>query len=180
VARSFDATLAVATSVQTATRISTTYIHSGPLATQRIGIEIADLRASALGYTAMRAELASTDPHKPLVEKQLLDLQDLQDLQALLNGNAQEALRIIDAAIDEVTNARGRVGAVQANAIEATADSLLVSYNNLSDSESRLRDTDYAWESAQYSRHQIIYQAATAMLAQANQVPQTVVQRLLQ
>lgn len=178
-AGAFNATLAVATTDQMAKRTSTTYVQSGPLATQRIGIEIADLRAGALGYTALRTELASADRNKPLVTKQLLNLQDLKDRQALMGGNAQEALTIINAAIDEVTNVRGRVGAVQANAIETTTDSLRISYNNLSDSESRLRDTDYAWEAAQYSRYQILYQAATAMLSQANQVPQTVVDRLL-
>lgn len=179
-AGALNATLSAALTSQTATRTSTTYIHSGPLSSQRIGLELADLRASALGYSAMRAELVSTDPNKPLIEKRLLNLQDLTDQSALTSGNAQEALRIIDAAIDEVTNVRGRAGAVQANAIDPTVDSLRLAFNNLSDSESRLRDTDYAWESAQYARHQIIYQAATAMLAQANQVPQTVVDRLLQ
>lgn len=174
----FNATLEVTTADQTATRTSNVFIHSGPEASQRIVLEIGDMRAAALGYSAFRDQVASTDANKPLVTKKITNLQDLLDSQALIGGNAAEALSIIDGAIDEVSDMRGHIGAIQANAIEATSSTLQESYNNLSDAQSRIRDTDFAWESAQYARNQVIFQAATAMLAQANQMPQSVVDTL--
>ncbi|MCK6489827.1 MAG: hypothetical protein L6R48_16150 [Planctomycetes bacterium] len=101
-------------------------------------------------------------------------IDDLVREQALVDGDSQLAIHVIDAAIDEVSTARGRTGALQANSLESTLDSLRIAIQNLTDSESRIRDTDFAQESADFARNNIIYQAATAMLAQANQVPQTV------
>ena len=74
--------------------------------------------------------------------------------------------------------AAGKVGSLQANSLESTLESLRQALENLGDSQSRIRDTDFAQESAEYARSNIIYQAATSMLAQANQVPQTVLQLL--
>ena len=84
----------------------------------------------------------------------------------------------IDNAITEVSNVRGRLGAVQ-NRFESTISNLQVGTENLAASESRIRDTDMALEMVSFTRNQILLQAGTAMLAQANAVPQSVL-RLLQ
>jgi flagellin len=86
-------------------------------------------------------------------------------------GTATTGLRTIDAAIATVSGARGQLGAVQ-NRIEHTIDQLGVSLENLTGSESRIRDTDVAQESMQFARNRILVQAGSAMLAQANRAPQ--------
>jgi flagellin len=83
----------------------------------------------------------------------------------------------IDAAITEVSTLRGNLGAYQ-NRFERTISNLSVTTENLSASESRIRDTDMASEMMSFTRAQILQQAGTAMLAQANSVPQSVLQLL--
>jgi len=143
-----------------------------------VNIEIPDMRAGALGRTALWAELNDPNSDQTLSLKGYDSLDDLVTRQAILNGDAQLVLSVVDAAINEVTNARGKVGSLQANSLEATLDSLRVALANLGDSQSRIRDTDFALESASFARNNILYQASTSMLAQANQVPQTVLQLL--
>ncbi|MGQ0826015.1 MAG: flagellin, partial [Actinomycetota bacterium] len=84
----------------------------------------------------------------------------------------------IDAAISSVSTVRGQLGAAQ-NRFESTIGNLQVTTENLAASESRIRDTDMALEMVTFTRHQILLQAGTAMLAQANAAPQSVL-RLLQ
>jgi flagellin-like hook-associated protein FlgL len=86
-------------------------------------------------------------------------------------GSGTTAVRTIDAAIATVSAARGELGAVQ-NRFERTIEHLGVSLENLTASESRIRDVDVAQESMQFARNQILVQAGTAMLAQANRAPQ--------
>jgi flagellin len=90
----------------------------------------------------------------------------------------QTAQVLIDAATNAVSTVRGQLGAAQ-NRFESTISNLQVTTENLSASESRIRDTDMALEMVTFTRHQIMLQAGTAMLAQANAAPQTVL-RLLQ
>lgn len=86
-------------------------------------------------------------------------------------------LTTIDAAIESVSAFRGSLGAAQ-NTFEHTVNNLNVAIENLSASESRIRDTDMAQEMMNFTRAQILSQAGTAMLAQANQAPQGVLQLL--
>jgi flagellin len=85
---------------------------------------------------------------------------------------------LIDDAIEAVSTLRGQLGASQ-NRFESTIANLQVTTENLAASESRIRDTDMALEMVTFTRHQILLQAGTAMLAQANAAPQSVL-RLLQ
>jgi flagellin len=87
------------------------------------------------------------------------------------------ALTAIDAAIESVSSFRGELGAAQ-NTFEHTVNNLNVAVENLSASESRIRDTDMAQEMMQFTRSQILSQAGTSMLAQANQAPQGVLSLL--
>lgn len=87
------------------------------------------------------------------------------------------AISIINAAIDQVSTERSNLGAYQ-NRLEHTINNLSTSSENLSAAESRIRDVDMAKEMMQYSKNNILTQAAQAMLAQANQQPQNVLQLL--
>lgn len=97
---------------------------------------------------------------------------------ALIAGNSDEVLKVIDKAIDDVTTVRGGLGAFQANTLETTLNSLRVSTENLTAAESIIRDVDFAAESANFTKNNILLQASTAMMAQANQLPQNVLQLL--
>ena len=88
-------------------------------------------------------------------------------------GSASDALAEIDTALDTVNSQRSQLGATM-NRLVYTADNLSNVSANLSASRSSIMDTDYATASSTLSKSQIIQQAATAMLAQANQQPQSV------
>ncbi len=92
-------------------------------------------------------------------------------------SDARNAVDAIDLQIKAVSTARANLGAVQ-NRFEHTINNLNVAVENLSASESRIRDTDMAQEMMSFTRAQILSQAGTAMLAQANQAPQSVLQLL--
>ncbi len=90
---------------------------------------------------------------------------------------AGTAISAIDAAITNVSTTRGSLGAVQ-NRFESTIANLQVATENLTASESRIRDTDMAEEMVRFTRSQILQQAGTAMLAQANAAPQSILRLL--
>ncbi len=90
---------------------------------------------------------------------------------------AQAAIDLIDTQITSISTARANLGAVQ-NRFESAINSLNVSKENLSAAESRIRDTDMAAEMVNYTRANILAQAGTAMLAQANTSNQSVLQLL--
>ncbi len=85
--------------------------------------------------------------------------------------NARSALDVIDASLTRVSTARARFGAVM-NRLETTASNIQTVRLNLSAANSRIRDVDVAQESADQSRNQVLLQAGTSVLAQANQSPQ--------
>ena len=90
---------------------------------------------------------------------------------------AQASIAAVDTAITAISTSRADLGATQ-NRLEHTINNLNVATENLSASESRIRDTDMAMEMMSFTRSQILSQAGTAMLAQANQAPQGVLQLL--
>ncbi len=92
-------------------------------------------------------------------------------------ANALTAMDDLDAAIDEITAARATFGAVQ-NRFEAVIANLQVGAENQAASRGRIMDADFAAETAALSRAQILQQAGTAMVAQANQMPQGVLSLL--
>lgn len=94
-----------------------------------------------------------------------------------LVNSASAAITTIDNAIEAVSTTRSTLGATQ-NRLEHTIANLQVASENLSASESRIRDTDMAAEMVNFTRNQIMQQAGTSMLAQANQVPQSVLSLL--
>jgi len=90
---------------------------------------------------------------------------------------AQAAVDKIKSAINYVSGVRGDLGAIQ-NRLEHTQNNLSVMAENIQDAESTIRDTDVAEEMMSYVKNNILVQSAQAMLAQANQVPQGVLQLL--
>ena len=90
---------------------------------------------------------------------------------------AAEAVNVIKEAINSVSMTRGTLGATQ-NRLEHTQNNLSVMEENITDAESTIRDTDVAEEMMSYTKNNILIQSAQAMLAQANQVPQGVLQLL--
>ena len=88
------------------------------------------------------------------------------------------AMRILAQAVDDVSGLRARLGAFQQNMLQSNMNALEVAVENITKTESAIRDTDMAAESTQFTRFQIMQQAGTSMLAQANQVSQNVLSLL--
>jgi flagellin len=101
----------------------------------------------------------------------------IADVNVTTQAGATEALKAIDAALTSVAADQAKAGAFQ-NRLDAVVSNLTESNQNMSASRSRILDTDYATETTNMARNQIIAQAATAMLAQANQSSQSVLSLL--
>ncbi len=102
---------------------------------------------------------------------------DIPTVQITDIPNSQAAISAIDAAINAINSQRAELGAVQ-NRFENVVSTLMVSSENQSAARSRIMDADYAAETANLSRAQILQQAGNAMVAQANQLPQQVLSLL--
>ena len=98
----------------------------------------------------------------------------LADLDVTTGEGAQDAMSVIDKAIEEIAVARGDLGAFQKNTLESNLTSLRIHSENLVAAESAIRDADMAIELAAFTRNQIMTQSATAQLAQANAMPKNV------
>jgi flagellin len=138
--------------------------------------------ASGSGSANFQVGPAATDAISVSFDK--VDVQELGLTTALDNfntaktvANAQALVTALDNAVKTVSEKRGKFGAVQ-NRLEHTVASLGVAQENMSAAESRIRDADIAQEMVQFTRNQILLQAGTAMLAQANAAPQVVLQLL--
>lgn len=96
----------------------------------------------------------------------------------LVGGNAAAASKILERAIRQVAVQRGRLGAFEKNTLETNMNSLTVALENVTASESTIRDADFAAETAALTRAQILTQAGTSVLATANSTPQSVLSLL--
>ncbi len=105
------------------------------------------------------------------------DLGSGKDLN-VVDGNLEKAQSVVDNAIGQISAQRGRLGAFQKNVVGATIRSLGVALENTSAAESSIRDTDFASETAEMTRGQILVQAATNVLAISNSQPQNVLSLL--
>lgn len=132
------------------------------IADAQIGIQMSKMNTSTLKIDAVHIS-------NPASGTDLLD--------AAGQTNARQQISVINAAIDKVSKLRGTFGAMQ-NRLEHTINNLAVSTENITASESRIRDVDMAKEMMAYTKNNILVQSAQAMLAQANQVPQSVLQLL--
>ena len=101
----------------------------------------------------------------------------MADLDVTTFSNATNALKTVDSALAFISGERAKLGALQSR-FETSISSLQITSENLSASRSRIQDADFAAETANLSRAQILQQAGTAMVAQANQIPQGVLSLL--
>jgi flagellin len=108
-----------------------------------------------------------------------LTVNSISSINVLTAANATSALTAIDGALTTINSARASLGAVQ-NRFTSVVASLQTTSENLSASRSRIQDADFAAETANLSRAQVLQQAGTAMVAQANQIPQGVLALLRQ
>ena len=102
----------------------------------------------------------------------------VNNLDVSTSAGAQTALSVLDKAIDEVSQMRGRIGNFQRNVLESNNRTLASMKENLSNSESSIRDLDVAAEMTNYTKLQVMQQAGMAMLGQANQSGQSVLSLL--
>jgi flagellin len=93
---------------------------------------------------------------------------------SIINGLAGPASQILERAIEQVAVLRGKLGAFEKNTLQTNANSLGVALENVTSSESTIRDADFALETSNLTRSQILTQAGTSVLATANSTPQTV------
>lgn len=133
----------------------------GPNAGQTAKVAIDNMATSALGLNVTGVQFSS-----------------LSQINVQTTSGANDAIKVIDQAIDDVTNLRGTLGAFQQNTLEATANNLRATLENTVAAESTIRDTDYAQEIANFTKQQILLQTGISVLANANQVPQLVLSLL--
>ncbi len=133
---------------------------------QQINFGVRSVAASRLGATMIDSEL------------QYLNSLQSGGANSLDSGNFLAASKVIDSSIDEVAVLRGQLGAIERNTIQPNMRSLQVALENITASESKIRDADFAVETSLLTRAQILVQAGTAVLATANSSAQSVLQLL--
>ena len=139
-------------------------LFDGSLSQKGVTLQIGD---TSDGFNKINFKLADMD-------KKGLGIQSISIESATAAGSAISAIK---AAINKVSTVRGELGAIQ-NRLDHTINNLSVMTENIQDAESTIRDTDVADEMMAYTKNNILVQSAQAMLAQANQVPQGVLQLL--
>lgn len=160
----------------------------GPNQHQILTVELNDIRSPKIG-------ISTTDPRTPIldVNGDLIEGAAFNVVKNVSNGmndgyveysidvssheKASAAIKVFDTAIERINGERASLGAIQ-NRLEHTINNLKVTHENLSSSESRIRDADMALEMTSFTKNNILNQSAQAMLAQANQLPQGVLQLL--
>ncbi|MCH8842767.1 MAG: flagellin [SAR324 cluster bacterium] len=102
----------------------------------------------------------------------------IRDVNVLTAQSATDTLGLVDQAINDIGITRAALGAFQKNTLESNLQQLRITTENLTSAESTIRDLDMAAEVAEFTRSKILLEASTAMLAQANSVPRTVISLL--
>ena len=133
-----------------------------------INFGINNMQTAKLGLGAVTADTTNYQGLKAIIAGGTYDLKT----------DAESAVSIIEQAISDVSSQRSQMGSFQKFTLETTINNLGVTKENLTASESRIRDVDMAAEMMNFMKNQILVQAGTAMLAQANQLPTTVLQLL--
>lgn len=132
---------------------------------------------SSQAFTLDKASPASTAILAELTGSAVGTIKTVESLDVLTAENAQDAISIIDGALQSIDSQRAQLGATQ-NRFENTIANLQNISENVSAARGRIQDTDFAAETANLSKNQILQQAGTAILAQAKQLPQAVLSLL--
>lgn len=133
------------------------WFHMGPNANQRVRVFIGTMTAQAFRMKDATSKMAIT---------------------LTSPGGANAAIGVMDAALQKLSKQRADLGAYY-NRLEHTAKGLMTAYENVQASESRIRDTDMAEEMVEFTKNTVLVQSGTAMLAQANLQPQSVLRLLV-
>lgn len=136
---------------------SSMWFHMGPNANQRVRVFIGTMTAQALKMKDATGKIAIT---------------------LTSPGGANASIGVMDAALQKLSKQRADLGAYY-NRLEHTAKGLMTAYENVQASESRIRDTDMAEEMVEFTKNTVLVQSGTAMLAQANLQPQSVLRLLV-
>ena len=137
--------------------------HVGPNHQQTVSFSLDDLRSERI---ARDVENKS-------------EFKSLADIDLTNSSSAQDSLKLIDEALEEIGELRGNLGAFQKNTLESNLRNLRISNENLTNAESVIRDADMASEMSDFTKNQILVSSGTAMAAQANQIPKSVMQLLV-
>ncbi|MDG1108928.1 MAG: flagellin, partial [Burkholderiaceae bacterium] len=151
-------------------------IRLNSVANEPIKIELGD-DAAVAEHGLLEANVGAADFETNEATMGTYGTNGLSNLNVSTVANATKAITSLDTAIGVVSDMRSKLGATQ-NRLNSTVDNLSNIVMNTEASRSRIQDTDYAAETTQLAKAQIIQQAATAMLAQANQQPQMVMSLL--
>ena len=134
-------------------------------------IKLLDGSQSTVSFQVGFGTTAGIDTLQVTLEASLTTSLSLSTLDIGSGGNMSLAISTIDTAINSVSSLRGRLGAIQ-NRLGSTINNLAVQVENLSAAESRIRDVDVAYETAQLTRNSILQQASISILSQSNAQPQ--------
>ena len=161
--------------ITTTTGSALTDFGLGAAATQTGTVSATYQAASGTSVTSVTVAGAGLGAGTPLAVGATGTAISAVDISTVAGANA--ALTAVDAALASVNSGRATLGAIQ-NRFMSTIENLQTGSENLSASRSRIQDADFAAETANLSRAQVLQQAGTAMIAQANQLPQQVLQLL--
>jgi flagellin len=145
--------------------------------TEFSGIKLLDGSSSSVSFQVGFGTRAGIDTLAVTLSAALSTTLALQSLDIGSGGATTTAITNIDAAINTISSLRGSLGAVQ-NRLGSTINNLAIQVENLSAAESRIRDVDVAYETAQLTRNNILQQASLSVLGQANAQPQSALQLL--
>ena len=141
------------------------------------GIKLLDGSASSVSFQVGLGTTSGIDTLSVSLSPALSTTLSLSSLDIGSGGATTTAITNIDAAINTVSALRGTLGAVQ-NRLASTINNLAITTENLTSAESRIRDVDVAFETAQLTRNNILQQASISVLSQANAQPQAALQLL--
>jgi len=139
----------------------------------KMNVSIKNMHANAMTFTTADVGENATDLQKAVAAKGL----SIANIDISTQEGASDAMAVIKNATNYVSDVRGDLGALQ-NRLDHTINNLSVTQENIQDAESTIRDVDIAKEMMAYTKNNILVQSAQAMLAQANQLPQGVLQLL--
>lgn len=168
-----------------ATRISTTsktFVVTGGGSRFQLGPQVNANQQTNIGFESVAAtRLGGSIVTDPTTGNQVLEyLSSLKSggVNELATGNLVNASTILDTAIDEISTVRGRLGAFEQNVLQTNSRSLQINLENITASESAIRDANFAEETSNLTRAQVLVSAGTSVLAAANQSAQSVLQLL--
>jgi flagellin len=145
--------------------------------TEFSGIKLLDGSSSSVSFQVGFGTVSGIDTISVSLSAALSTTLALQSLDIGSGGATTTAITNIDSAINTISSLRGSLGAVQ-NRLGSTINNLAIQVENLSAAESRIRDVDVAYETAQLTKNSILQQASISVLSQANALPQSALRLL--